>query len=103
MTGPTDCRHRNAGCSATSFSPAKTGATSTATSGHGATSTPDRHLDDQLGALNEDGLIVYVGARDLTLTGGERDMPWREAVVKVLHEDDARDTAETQTPAAAAT
>ena len=60
-------------------------------------------LDDHLGALNEDGLIVYVGARDLTLTGGGRDMPWREAVVKALHEHDARDTAKTQTPAAAAT
>jgi hypothetical protein len=60
-------------------------------------------LDDHLGALNEDGLIVYVGARDLTLTGGGRDMPWCEAVVNVLHEHDARDAVKTQTPAAAAT
>ena len=35
-------------------------------------------LDDHLGALNEDGLAIYAGSRDLTLTGGERDMPWRE-------------------------
>ena len=48
-----------------------------------------RDLQDRIDTLNEHGLIVYAGTRTLTLTGGERDSPWREAVLKVVHERDA--------------
>jgi hypothetical protein len=59
-----------------------------------------RDLQDRIDALNEHGLIVYAGTRTLTLTGGERDSPWREAVLKVVHERDACVTTPLQTPAA---
>lgn len=67
---------------------------------------PKGHLDagqdlqDDLDSLREEGLVVYATLRDLTLTDGDQESPWPEAVVKVVHERDAHETAEP--PAAAA-
>lgn len=68
---------------------------------------PKGHLDagqdlqNQIDALNEQGLIVYAATRNLTLTGGERETPWLEAAVKVVHARDARETVKTPTGATA--
>lgn len=68
---------------------------------------PKGHLDagqdlqNQIDALNEQGLLVYAATRNLTLTGGERETPWLEAAVKVVHARDARQTVKTPTGATA--
>lgn len=51
-----------------------------------------QHLQDQLEALCAEGLAVYAGSRRLTLTGAGPESPWREAVVAVLHDQDARNS-----------
>jgi hypothetical protein len=56
---------------------------------------PKGHLDagqdlqDGLDALRNEGLLVYAAQRPLTLTGGDQESRWPEAVVKVVHERDA--------------
>jgi hypothetical protein len=50
-----------------------------------------QQLQDQLDALREQALVVYAATRHLTLTGGVgKDAPWPEAVVKIVHEHEAR-------------
>lgn len=43
-----------------------------------------------LRALREEALVVYAATRHLTLTGGSHEVSWPEAVVKVVHEREAR-------------
>jgi hypothetical protein len=50
-----------------------------------------QQLQDQLDALREQALVVYAATRHLTLTGGVgKDAPWPDAVVKIVHEREAR-------------
>lgn len=99
-TAPTRCLRRTANCSATSFASCQDWGDVHNDIGPRGHLDAGRDLQDHIDALNEHGLIIYAGTRTLTLTGGERDSPWREAVLKVVHERDACVTTPPQTPAA---
>lgn len=47
-------------------------------------------LQDGLDALRDEGLVVYAALRPLTLTDGSRNTRWPDAVVRIVHEHEAR-------------
>jgi hypothetical protein len=47
-------------------------------------------LQGALAELRDEGMLVYAGTRNLTLEVEGSSCPWPEAVLKIVHKDDAR-------------